>query len=63
MKQLHVREPWAGLAYKSGDQLMEDLLRRIQMLEARVRELEGREFEVAVSEENAPHRGAVPVGV
>ncbi|MGI8427217.1 MAG: hypothetical protein ACR2FO_07990 [Actinomycetota bacterium] len=40
MKQLRIREPWADLAYGSGDTVLEDLVTRIQMLEARVRELE-----------------------
>ncbi len=40
MKQLHIREPWADSAYRSGDQVLEDLLSRVQALEARVRQLE-----------------------
>jgi len=40
MKQLRFRETWADLACGSGDGVLEDLVTRIQMLEARVRELE-----------------------
>lgn len=40
MRQLSIREPWADLAYHSDRQLLEDLVARIQVLEARVRELE-----------------------
>jgi len=40
MKQLRIREPWADLAFGSGEGVLEDLVTRIQMLEARVRELE-----------------------
>ena len=40
MRQLRIREPWADLAYRSDQQLLEDLAARIQILEARVRELE-----------------------
>lgn len=40
MRQLRIREPWADLAYRSDQQLLEDLASRIQILEARVRELE-----------------------
>ncbi|MGH2773038.1 MAG: hypothetical protein ACRDIU_07885 [Actinomycetota bacterium] len=62
MKQLQVREPWAGLAYKGNDPLLEELLHRIQVLEARVRDLESKEFEIPVSEE-VSGREAMPVGV
>ncbi|MDQ4144939.1 MAG: hypothetical protein M3198_14610 [Actinomycetota bacterium] len=40
MRQLHIRDAWADLAYNSGSQLLEDLASRVQMLETRVRELE-----------------------
>lgn len=40
MRQLRIREPWADLAYRSDQQMLEDLAARIQILEARVRELE-----------------------
>lgn len=40
MKQLHIREPWAGLAYGSEEQVVADLVARIQVLERRLRELE-----------------------
>jgi hypothetical protein len=40
MRQLHIRDAWGDLAYNSGNQLLEDLASRVQMLETRVRELE-----------------------
>lgn len=40
MKQLQIREPWAGLAYGSDQQIVADLLARIQVLERRLKELE-----------------------
>ncbi len=40
MRQLHIREPWADLAYRTGEGVIDDLVTRIQMLEARVKELE-----------------------
>jgi hypothetical protein len=58
MRQLHIREPWADLAYNSGNQLLEDLASRVQMLESRVRELE---FKLAEIQEE--EREAVPAGV
>lgn len=40
MRQLHVKEPWAGLAYSTEREIISDLLSRIQVLEHRLRELE-----------------------
>ena len=40
MRQLHIRDGWADLAYNSGNQLLADLASRVQMLEKRVRDLE-----------------------
>lgn len=70
MKQLHIREPWADLALKSTDKVLEDLLTRVQVLEAKVRELETRAEKEAPEPQIAPReaipvrtRSAVPVGV
>lgn len=41
MRQLHIREPWADLAAGSEQQLLVELLDRIQVLENRMRMLEG----------------------
>lgn len=60
MKQLHIREPWADLAYRSGDDRLDDLLNRIQVLEARVRELESRESKDAAEAQMAAPE-AIPV--
>lgn len=59
MRQLHVREPWADLVYTNDKQVIEDLMARIQILEARVRELEVRTAEKAT--EAVADREAVPV--
>lgn len=40
MRQLHVKEPWAGLAYSSDREMFTDLVSRMQVLEHRIRELE-----------------------
>ncbi len=41
MRQLNVRDPWAGLAYQDEEKaVVDDLTARIQALEARVLELE-----------------------
>jgi hypothetical protein len=40
MRQLHIREPWAGLAYASEQEMITDLIARVQMLENRIRDLE-----------------------
>lgn len=70
MKQLHVREPWANSALRSGNNVLDDLLNRIQVLETRVRELELREATLAAEvslarRETRPvrTREAVPAGV
>jgi hypothetical protein len=57
MRQLHIRDAWGDLAYNSGNQLLEDLASRLQMLESRVRELE---IKLAESEED---REPVAAGV
>lgn len=62
MKQLHVREPWAELAYKSNDQVLQDMLARIQILEARVRELEVRAEDDLSADDHMAARETVPVG-
>jgi outer membrane murein-binding lipoprotein Lpp len=58
MRQLHIREPWADLAYNSENQLLEDLSTRVQTLEAKVRELE-----LKVAETLEEEREALPAGV
>ena len=58
MKQLHIREPWADLAYNSNNQLLEDLASRVQTLEAKVRELE-----IKLAEALEEQREALPAGV
>lgn len=40
MRQLYIQEPWANLGYESQQQLLNDLMVRIQVLESRVRQLE-----------------------
>lgn len=60
MRQLHIREPWADLAYTSDRQIIEDLVSRIQILEAKIRDLELRVAEQGVDHEI---REAVPAGV
>jgi hypothetical protein len=40
MRQLHIREPWASLAAGSEQQLLAELLGRIQVLENRMRTIE-----------------------
>lgn len=69
MRQLHIREPWADLAIRSSDKVLDDLLNRIQILEDRVRELELRQAREASAaapvETKIPvrTREAVPVGI
>ena len=58
MRQLHIREPWADLQYGSDKEKFNDLVSRIEILEARIRELEMR-----VATENATERESIPVGV
>ena len=41
MRQVHVQETWAGIAYGSEREVMSELMARIQILENRLRELEG----------------------
>lgn len=40
MKQLHIHEPWATLGFESQQQVLNDLIVRIQMVETRLRQLE-----------------------
>ncbi len=40
MRQVSVREPWVGHAYTSDQQLLDDLMARVQILETRLRNLE-----------------------
>lgn len=40
MRQLYVQEPWANLGYESQQQLVNDLMIRMQVLENRIRQLE-----------------------
>ena len=40
MRQLYIQEPWANLGYESTQQILNDLMVRIQVLETRVRRLE-----------------------
>lgn len=40
MRQLYIQEPWANLGYESQQQILNDLMVRIQVLESRVRQLE-----------------------
>ncbi len=58
MRQLHIREPWADLAYNSDNQLLEDLATRVQTLEAKVRELE-----IKLAEAREEEREPLPAGV
>lgn len=60
MRQLHIREPWADLAYTSDQQMIEDLVSRIQILESKIQELEMRVAEQSVDNEI---RENIPVGV
>jgi hypothetical protein len=41
MRQVHVQDPWAGVVYSNDREMVGELMSRIQMLETRVRELEG----------------------
>lgn len=59
MRQLRVTEPWADLAYGSDKEKLQDLMIRIQMLEARVRELEAQTTTLSRDEVSE----GVPVGV
>lgn len=43
MRQLYIQEPWANLGYESQQQILNDLMVRIQILEGRVRHLEENE--------------------
>lgn len=61
MKQLYVREPWSDLAYRAGENILDDLLNRIQILEDKVRELEMREAARATEAQPAPREATVPV--
>lgn len=59
MRQLRIQEPWADLAFAGSEkQKLDDLVARIQMLEARVRELE-----IQVAERSSSRREEIPVGV
>lgn len=40
MRQLYIQEPWANLGYESQQQILSDLLVRVQVLEKRIRDLE-----------------------
>lgn len=40
MRQLYIQEPWANLGYESQQQILSDLLVRMQVLEKRIRDLE-----------------------
>lgn len=40
MRQLYIQEPWANLGYESQQQLVNELMIRMQVLEARIRQLE-----------------------
>jgi hypothetical protein len=40
MRQLYVQEPWANLGYESQQQIVNDLMIRMQVLENRIRQLE-----------------------
>ncbi|HLI55868.1 MAG TPA: hypothetical protein VKY26_02425 [Actinomycetota bacterium] len=40
MRQLYIQEPWANLGYESQQQLVNELMIRMQVLEARLRQLE-----------------------
>jgi hypothetical protein len=57
MRQLHIREPWADLAYHSDNQLLEELVSRVRMLECRVKDLESK------LAEDEPVREPVSAGV
>lgn len=40
MRQVHVQDPWAGLAYGTEREVISELMSRIQVLENRLRDLE-----------------------
>jgi hypothetical protein len=40
MRQLYIQEPWANLGYESQQQIVNDLMIRMQVLENRIRQLE-----------------------
>jgi len=40
MRQVHVQDAWAGVAYANDREIVGELVSRIQMLENRLRELE-----------------------
>lgn len=40
MRQLYIQEPWANLGYESQQQILNDLMIRMQVLETRIRQLE-----------------------
>lgn len=61
MRQLHVKEPWAELAYTSDRELLTDLVTRIQVLEHRVRELEEAVKRHEIASE-MPEQEALPIG-
>lgn len=60
MRQLHVKEPWAGLAHSSDREMLTELLSRIQILEHRIRELEEIMKELRV-EAPLSHQEALPI--
>jgi len=55
VKQLHIREPWADLAHRTDKVIIQDLVARLEILEARIRDLESK-----VGSEDR-HSGAVPI--
>lgn len=59
MRQLHVKEPWAGLVQSNDREIITDLLTRIQILEHRMRELEELVRAQMVSE--IPEQEALPI--
>lgn len=59
MRQLHVKEPWAGLAHSSDREMFTDLISRIQILEHRIRELE--ETIKGLTAVDLPEQEALPI--
>lgn len=54
MKQLHIHEPWATLGFESQQQVLNDLIVRIQMVETRLRQLEAIVARQVKEEETEP---------
>jgi hypothetical protein len=56
MRQVHVQDPWAGVVYANEREMVGEIMSRIQMLETRLRELEGLVKGVLETEIEAPEQ-------